>query len=826
LTLPHNKLFEHLSSSHHIGCLAYVDDRGELMSVSLRCETCREFIDSFPRGDDMEQHLGHDLMTYIEHPTEDFTGIGRVYCRTCGEDIYAAQSERRRLYSAAVHPRQRAATLSLEPVTCYELRVGDLVYIPSGDYYGVVVHLGYWKTFHNHTRVWAFWDDESMRARARTPDEAKRELFRHKWRLSAIVGYDTYYVIVERGIHVPEGLERYLLDNVAYSSAVHERQREAMKPCLDWSTIGSYEKDGIEISVHHPRRPGCDYSCWYSELVVSMEYLDRAVRINATGETIWLRYDDDEAGESINSGDALVDYGISTDAELAEARLSGELEERATNRFKLYYSKFDEDAWKSVSVVPQSFKEVMNFAMDFIKDNANWKYSAYSAAVHDRQRAAIEELPEIGDWFVQVYDGEGNVVRSWELRNCTERVAEDDAASYIAQRGWDVDWTIARIFYPGRKSYSAVHERQREAVEELPEYPDVYTRNHMTFEWVELGEGKFGDYDEDNPDDVELLRFDFFIDIDLAEKLWIAVEEEDAVLGRPQDCSYCTSVPVSATDEQRYEMLILLMDGLENYMVQGLSPKKACEKLSWANLDWLDPPGPPWTTAAYSAAVHPAQRAAAEPPEEGLWTILYDPSNEPVRARNSLGLVVAVDSYPDGESIYRVLWFGTEAELMALYNTIYHYTKEKRKMVFMEEDRYGTSQNPRSLGILRVLGKPGQSYSAAIHERQREATISPHGLELWSLVYHTGPVEDAWPFGLVVGNGYDSYGPCFNVVWYQTEEAAKRVRREFGRCYDEEERDALFQRWMDRPADKEGAAETASGAFLRKCEYIGVIAYR
>lgn len=93
-------------------------------------------------------------------------------------------------------------------------------------------------------------------------------------------------------------------------------------------------------------------------------------------------------------------------------------------------------------------------------------------------------------------------------------------------------------------------------------------------EWAELGEGKDGDYDPDDPDDVELLRFD------VSRKRGNSWEAID-------DASYCTQIPVSATEEQRAKGLQMLMDEVYYAASQGYSIKKACERLSWISLESL-----------------------------------------------------------------------------------------------------------------------------------------------------------------------------------------------------------------------------------------------
>lgn len=103
-------------------------------------------------------------------------------------------------------------------------------------------------------------------------------------------------------------------------------------------------------------------------------------------------------------------------------------------------------------------------------------------------------------------------------------------------------------------------------------------RDDCRVDWCELGEGLNGDYDPDDPDDIELLRFDVYKRID---REWEPVN----------DASYCTQVPVSATKEQRKWLLTYIMDeywhgGLMSY--PDNSVKKLGEKLSWISLETIE----------------------------------------------------------------------------------------------------------------------------------------------------------------------------------------------------------------------------------------------
>jgi len=100
-------------------------------------------------------------------------------------------------------------------------------------------------------------------------------------------------------------------------------------------------------------------------------------------------------------------------------------------------------------------------------------------------------------------------------------------------------------------------------------------RDNVKVEWVELGEGIDGDYNEDDPNDIELLRFDVSR---LVNGEWEMID----------DASYCTQVPVSATPEQRAKGLEWIMSEVYNGASEGYSIKKICEVMSWISLESIE----------------------------------------------------------------------------------------------------------------------------------------------------------------------------------------------------------------------------------------------
>ena len=99
----------------------------------------------------------------------------------------------------------------------------------------------------------------------------------------------------------------------------------------------------------------------------------------------------------------------------------------------------------------------------------------------------------------------------------------------------------------------------------------------LRVDWYNADEGLCGDYDPDDPDDINLLRFDVYVmrepeawdDLDDG---WRAVE----------DASYCTNMPASAPDEILERALRVLFreyrDVIDDYPYHSV--KKLGEALS------------------------------------------------------------------------------------------------------------------------------------------------------------------------------------------------------------------------------------------------------
>jgi hypothetical protein len=93
----------------------------------------------------------------------------------------------------------------------------------------------------------------------------------------------------------------------------------------------------------------------------------------------------------------------------------------------------------------------------------------------------------------------------------------------------------------------------------------------------DTNEGWGGDYDNSNPDDELLLRFDVDERIGNTNS-WQPID----------DASYCTALPANTSKDKIDKALHLIMFEVKDAVESGYSIKKTCERLSWINLNWID----------------------------------------------------------------------------------------------------------------------------------------------------------------------------------------------------------------------------------------------
>lgn len=91
-----------------------------------------------------------------------------------------------------------------------------------------------------------------------------------------------------------------------------------------------------------------------------------------------------------------------------------------------------------------------------------------------------------------------------------------------------------------------------------------------------IGEGRSGDFDETDPDDIPLLRFTVLDQVEDTGE-WLPVD----------DASYCTNLPATISLAKAEKAALILLGRVEG--VPHL--KKLCEKLSWISEKDVDAGG-------------------------------------------------------------------------------------------------------------------------------------------------------------------------------------------------------------------------------------------
>lgn len=121
------------------------------------------------------------------------------------------------------------------------------------------------------------------------------------------------------------------------------------------------------------------------------------------------------------------------------------------------------------------------------------------------------------------------------------------------------------------------YDKQKRVTFSWREHDDVPLRIYdelLSVEWYNAGEGYCGDYNPDDPGDVNLLRFDVCV--------FNGEDWEDI-----DDASYCTLVPANADDNQLASNLYYIFrqyrNVIDRYPVEH-SVKKLGESLSWISL--------------------------------------------------------------------------------------------------------------------------------------------------------------------------------------------------------------------------------------------------
>ena len=101
-----------------------------------------------------------------------------------------------------------------------------------------------------------------------------------------------------------------------------------------------------------------------------------------------------------------------------------------------------------------------------------------------------------------------------------------------------------------------------------PETPVSVWDDKFRVDWYNAGEGYTGDYNPDDPEDVNFLRFDVYFNVD---GNWEEVE----------DASYCTHVPADTPLSTLRNLCCRIQRAYKDTDDPNCSVKKLGEELSW-----------------------------------------------------------------------------------------------------------------------------------------------------------------------------------------------------------------------------------------------------
>lgn len=110
----------------------------------------------------------------------------------------------------------------------------------------------------------------------------------------------------------------------------------------------------------------------------------------------------------------------------------------------------------------------------------------------------------------------------------------------------------------------------------ISDYYELHSTDGLTkVTFSDCGEGYWGDYNPDDPDDVGLLRFDVYY------------RQPDGWWEPANDASYCTQVPIETEPATVERLLAVILTEVHGKVdAHGGGVKKVCERLSWMDSTW------------------------------------------------------------------------------------------------------------------------------------------------------------------------------------------------------------------------------------------------
>lgn len=211
---------------------------------------------------------------------------------------------------------------------------------------------------------------------------------------------------------------------------------------------------------------------------------------------------------------------------------------------------------------------VIDEALGLIPEGCNDWNDSIPAAIQDYEEhiVPILEREDLFEMNCLVFDTEDNLLYE-AIFNCKSGWLQDyfgvDNRTQL-----EAIWDVGDSWEDPENFLDALEEADLSGFQIT-----ALVRDNIKVQWVELGEGLYGDYDSMDPEDVELLRFDVFV---MRDGAW--VEKEDG--------SYCTQFPVSATEKEKLAGLEILLDKFHDALSADIdvSVKKLGEQMSWIDL--------------------------------------------------------------------------------------------------------------------------------------------------------------------------------------------------------------------------------------------------
>lgn len=348
---------------------------------------------------------------------------------------------------------------------------------------------------------------------------------------------------------------------------------------------------------------------------------------------------------------------------------------------------------------------VISETTGFVADGCNDWNDTISAAILDYEEHVVPllERDEFLEMNCPVYDEEENFL--YEAFFAVKSGWLQDYFGVEKRSQLEAIWDIGDSWEAPENFTDALEDAEHSGFQ-----IKALVRDNVKVEWMAIGEGLHGDYDPEDPQDIELLRFSVSV---LRDGFW--EEKENA--------SYCTQFPVSASAEEQVAGLQLLL-GQFHYVLSpniDISVKKLAEKMSW-----LD-----------SAYVSGYMKALTSSPS--LETVEPNAADNLIKAMIAYGMEY---SWSDGEIIHALTDLGItyddfchagaqdfakdylESQDIQLINDIKaQIIGRKNTTSYGEPQAWVSLSNGRSIEVTleqEGLAEPEYYYSVRLHCSERE----------------------------------------------------------------------------------------------------------